>query len=60
MSVLDESDQTISEICTRKQLEIFHKTLFTDLYRRDRIVDFTDMKEDEKKYYVLPLKMTQR
>jgi hypothetical protein len=53
----DLTDQTIEKICTTKQLEIFHRTLVTDLYRRDRIVDFT-VRDDEKKYYIVPLRLS--
>ena len=40
-------------------MEAFHYTLFTDLYRREKTVNFEARPED-KKYYVVPLRMTQR
>jgi len=54
---VDLSDQTILNVCTAKQLEIFHRQLVTDLYRRERAVDFS-VRDDEKKYYLVPLRMS--
>ena len=53
---VDYYDQTIPDICTVQQLEIFHETLLKDLYRKHYKLDFTeDKKNINKRYYILPL-----
>lgn len=54
VSDFDKTDQSRLNICTRQQLELFHKTLFSDLYRRDREINFS-VREEEKKYYIVPI-----
>jgi hypothetical protein len=57
--VEDKTDQTVHQICTYRQLELFHQILFTDLYRRDRSINFCEQELD-KKYFVVPIKLTQQ
>lgn len=55
----EKVDQTINNICTKSQLEAFHRMLFTDLYRREKPLDFTqNVSYEHKKYYVVPLRLT--
>ena len=55
----DKTDQTVDNICTQREIELFHFTLFMDLYRRDRSIDFSE-KEIDKKYFVVPIKLVDR
>lgn len=44
-------------VCTQRELELFHQTLFTDLYRRERTINFAEQELD-KKYFIVPIKLT--
>ena len=52
----DIQDFYIENICSVQQLEIYHKMLITDVYRREYAVDFSKFNENiNKKYFILPL-----
>ena len=58
---LDEEDQIV-EAGTIDQIEIFHKYLMSDLYKRQKVISFETCLSDEnigktKKYYIVPLKL---
>ena len=47
----------IANMCTVSQLEIFHKTLIKDLYRRERKIKFNPADNIPKRYYIVPLRL---
>ena len=54
----DETDHCIKDICTVQQIQIFHRTLIRDLYRRELNVDFNkEIEQVEKRYFLVPLKL---
>ena len=55
----DKTDQTVENICTQREIEMFHQTLFMDLYRRDRSINFNEQELD-KKYFIVPIKLVQQ
>lgn len=58
---MEEEDQII-EPGTIDQIEIFHKYLISDLYKRHKDIQYNTCLSDEnssktKKYYIVPLKI---
>lgn len=56
----DLSELLIRSVCTARQLEIFHKTLFTDLYHANIELSFEAKDYQEKRYFIVPLKLKQQ
>ena len=54
----DLFDFKIKNICTVQQLEIFYRTLILDLYRRENSINYTFRENIQKRYFIVPLRLT--
>ena len=54
----DLFDFKIRNICTVQQLEIFYRTFILDLYRRENSINYTFRENIEKRYFIVPLRLT--
>jgi len=54
----DVFDQRLQNICTVDQLEIFYRTLIMDLYRRENKINYNYSANIEKRYFIVPLRLT--
>ena len=50
----------VDNICTVQQLEIFYKTLILDMYRRENNINYTYQDNIEKRYFVVPLRLSKQ
>ena len=55
----DLFDFKIKNICTVQQLEIFYRTLILDLYRRENSINYTFRENIQKRYFIVPLRLTE-
>jgi len=55
----DLFDFRIKNICTVQQLEIFYRTLILDLYRRENSINYTIRENIQKRYFIVPLRLTE-
>ena len=54
----DLFDFKIKNICTVQQLEIFYRTIILDLYRRENSINYTFRENIQKRYFIVPLRLT--